>query len=232
MNTYIYTGKKTTVLIPKDTVESKLVDSVTFIVNASRPLKKKKSSGIVCFYKYMDSQLIDFQLDCFYKICKNPQVIYVTGIETNKMVKHRRRAEFSVVENKIYDLTNSAEDLRIGMNASIYNKTFWMDARLVPTVKTFKNLLHYPKRSACLTHINDTYDLGVVCNSSGIITDYLYSAQSKVRGLFYLNMQDTNRLKSKLATAFPKNQFDFDLLKEFNLTAIEDKSSSYFLEDL
>lgn len=231
MNSYIYTGKKTTVITPKDIDGEKLIDSATFIINASRPLKKKKSSGSVSFYKYKGSQLIDFQLDCIYRICKHPQVIFVAGADTNKMVKHKRRAEFCVVENKMHELANNAEDLRIGINASIYGQTFWMDGRLVPTIKTFEQLLQNPKQSACLVREREGYDLGVVCNSHNVITSFLYRAKLKVSGLYYLNNVDTNRLKNKVSISFNYNMFDYDLLKEFNMFVVEDKSSSYFLED-
>jgi hypothetical protein len=231
MSSYIYTGKNTAVVVPKSKSGTKLIDAATFIINVSRPLKRRKSCGNVCFYKYKNSQLIDFQLDCIYKICKYPQIIYVTGIDTNKMVKHRRRPEFSVVENKIYELTNSGEDLRIGINAAIHDQVFWMDGRFVPTVKTYQAVLADPKRSTCLVHNEDSYNLGVVCNSNDVITGFMYSAKTKVRGLYYLNTKDTNRLKTKVSISFHNNLFDFDLLKEFNMITTMDKSSSYYLEE-
>jgi hypothetical protein len=231
MSSYIYTGKKTTVITPQEQKCEKLIDKASFIINASRPLRKKKSSGSVSFYKYKGSQLMDFQIDCIKRICRNPQIIFVTGADTNKMAKHKRRAEFCIVENKIHELANNAEDLRIGINAAMYDQTFWMDGRFVPTIKTFRSILVNPKSSSCLVYKRDNFDLGVVCNSNNIITSFLYKAPLKVRGLYYLNTVDTNRLKNKVSISFNHNMFDYDLLKEFGMTIVVDNSSSYFLEE-
>lgn len=228
---YIYTGKKTA-NIPPILPSNYIFENYTFIINYSKALEKKKSKGCVALYNFDEGQILDFHLDCIYKVCKNPQIILITGIGADKICKHNRRSEYTIVENKFYAHFNNAQDIKLGLNAALYNNIFWIDGRTVPNINTYK-IMNIPKNSLCLTYEGkvDDNNIGIVKNDFNIISKFIYDSRKKVKGIYYFSPQDSCRLKNKMGQEMPKNYLDYELFSDIQIKPIEDTTESIFINE-
>ena len=227
VNTYIYTGKQNN-NTPKPTIATDkdfIIDEATFLINTVRPLKLKKTKGPVCLYKHANLNLINYQIQAIKNICKNPTIIYLVGLGAEKVIKNSNRSEFSVIENKIYEITNSGEDFRLGINATTTNKIVYLHGNLIPTEKSYKLLYRNGKQSSSLYYTNNNNDIGFLFNRYQIVSEWVYGSINKSVGMFYFNEKDTNHLKNIAANNIRKNQFDYELMKKCKIIGVNYQDS-------
>lgn len=228
MQSYTYSGKKK--LYPKPTektVNNYLFRNMGFILCGAHPAHDTKSNGSKLLYKYNNSQVLEYQLDLINTVCENPEIIVTTGIDHKDFVKHERKSEFVIVENQMYEFSNSAEDLRLGLLALRSPHVILLDSAIIPTIETMKYLLTGREMSSKIftKKLNDDY-IGAVAGEK-YLDKLSFHSPHKLTGMYFINTNDINRiLKKSIGKNYAKNKFAFELLQDSNSTIIYDESKS------
>lgn len=225
MPTYIYKGKPKALSTPQKKPDS-LCENMSFIFLASKPCAlDKKQNPLLCEYK--GSKLIDFHLDLCNLVAENCETVFVTGFESKKIVRHQRRNSFIIVENQLFELTNDAEDLKLGINAIRGHQAFIIDCTTICNLTSIKAMLANPERSSLLYRIiEDSIDEGIELSQTGEFRKFCYSGKNKTIGAVYLAPQDLARMKKKVVSStFCRNKFDFEMLDEINFLPIFDEKT-------
>lgn len=234
MSRYIYKGRSKVIKkIPeKISKENILIDNCAFIIISSTPISNTKKLGCPLINDYFGSEVIDFHLDVIKLVCKNPEVVVVGGFDIKRILKHERRDEYIVVENLLHELTNSAEDLKIGLNATRGSNVCVIDANFIPSVMSYKLLLANPLHSALLYSQRKSLNVGCEIGNSEIVSYYSYKSENKIKGATYLCQTDTARMRKKmLGSTFNKNKFDFEMYDDIKIKAMNDTSQSVRIDE-
>lgn len=102
----------------------------TFILLNAGCGRRTKNYGNKCLMNYQGKRIIDSQMDSIYKVYGNKaDVINVTGYLSDKVIS--RTENIRSVENVIYESTNVAESMRIGLNASLEGNVFFIHGDIV-----------------------------------------------------------------------------------------------------
>lgn len=234
MSRYIYKGRSKLIKkIPeKLNKENILIDSCAFIIIASSPISNTKKLGCPLINEHFGTEVLDFHLDVIKLICKNPEIVIVGGFEIKKLLKHPRREEYIIVENLLYELTNSAEDLKIGLNATRGSNICVIDGNFIPSITSYKLLLSEPMKSSILYSNRKSLAVGCEIGNENYVSYYSYKSENKLKGAMYLSQTDSARMRKKiLGSTFNKNKFDFELLDETRIIALNDTSQSVRIDE-
>lgn len=230
MQSYVYNGKKRIYEAPKQKKVAKpLFENLGFIICGSYPTNGVKSNGSKLLATHNGSTLLDYHLDLINSVCENPEIIVVSGVSTKDLLRHPRKSEYIIVENQMYEFSNTAEDLRIGLLALRSPNLIYIDSGFLPTVKSLKYLLGHKDRTtkAFLKDEKDENYVGVNIGNNGYIANYSFKTQNTLAGMYYINPNDIGRIRKRTINKnFSKNLFTFELLSDLKVKAILDESES------
>lgn len=235
MTKYEYKGRSKIVPeIPKSkTNKTKyIIDQCSFILISSYPMADTKKLGCPLSNNYYGDEVLDLHLDIIQSICKSPNIIVVGGFDIKRILKHKRRNEFQIVENSLFEFTNSSEDLRLGVNATARSNTIVLDATFLPSIDSYKLLLKDKTKSKILYSIRKSNCIGINITTNGIVNFFGYGCDNKTKGAYYLNIDDFDRIRKKCTgSSFIKNKFDYEILEELSIKGILDNSKSFRLDE-
>ena len=235
MAKYQYKGRSkiiTQIPAQKTIKPDTIINSCNFVILAAYPMAGVKKLGCPLVNDYYSEEVINLHLDLIRSVCKSPNIIVVGGFDIKKVLKSSRRNEFQVVENTLHEFTNSSEDLRIGLNASPTGGSVVLDGSFLPSIDTYKLLLSDPTESKICFSFRKTEVIGINTSPENIVNYFGYSCDKKIKGAYYLNTLDFNRVRKKcVGSSFNKTQFDFEVLEELRLLAVEDTSKSIRLDE-
>lgn len=231
MTSYIYNGKSKQYASPlrRKNKKAPLFSNMAFILCGSHPIEGFKVNGSNLLFEYQDSEILEYQLDIIHSVCEDPEIIVISGVSHSDFVKHDRRNEFILIENQLYEFSNSAEDLKIGMHAIRSPHAIFIDNGFIPTLDTFKYLANSKDRvsKVFLKSTPDKNYVGANIGSGGIINNFTFSTNNTITGMFYITTNDIDRLRKKSITKkFLKNKFAFEILSDLKLKAVVDESKS------
>lgn len=230
MQSYVYNGKKRIYEAPKQKKVSKpLFENLGFIICGSYPTNGVKSNGSKLLATHNGSTLLDYHLDLINSVCENPEIIVVSGVSTKDLLRHPRKSEYIIVENQMYEFSNTAEDLRIGLLALRSPNLIYIDSGFLPTIKSLKYLLGHKDRTtkAFLKDEKDENYVGVNIGNNGYIANYSFKTQNTLAGMYYINPNDIGRIRKRTINKnFSKNLFTFELLSDLKVKAVLDESDS------
>jgi len=88
--------------------------------------------------KLRGSYLIDNQIDVIKECFHEPEIISVLGYDTKRIIK-KSENKLRVVENQLYDQTNSSESLRLAVNNCETESFMFLHGDLLFNKQTLKN---------------------------------------------------------------------------------------------
>lgn len=209
-----------------------IVDTCNFVILAAYPMAGIKKLGCALVNDYYNEEVVNLHLDLIKSVCKSPNIIVVGGFDIKKVLKSSRRNEFQVVENTLHEFTNSSEDLRLGLNAAPTGPSVVLDGSFLPSIETYRLLLEDQSNSKICFSVRKTEVIGINTSAENTVNYFGYSCDKKIKGAYYLNTLDFNRIRKKcVGSSFNKTQFDFEVIEELRLLAIEDNSKSLRLDE-
>jgi len=231
MHSYIYSGKQKTYPQPKKNKIKPIFKNIGFILVASHPVGGFKVNGSPLLANFNGSQILEYQLDVINSVCENPEILISTGIDHNDFVKHERKEEYSIIENTLYEFSNSSEDLRLCLNALRSPHVVFIDTAFIPTIDTFKYLLSKKNQYSKIFIKNNKYkDYVGVTLEKGLIKDFSFNVENSLTGMYYINTNDIYRIRKRNTTkVFNKNKFTFELFTDIKTKAILDESTSILI---
>lgn len=230
---YEYKGRaKITEQIFNNTKSNHLIKDYNFIIIANKYFRNLKTQGSPLLIKQFGDSMLSLFIDVINSICENPTIIVVAGCDAVKIMRNKRISECVFIENQLGELTNSGQDLKIGIFASNPKNTILLDSHLLPSYNLIKSLIFDKTTSSLMYYVNDTHDtIGCEINSDGIITNYAFKSNNKLLGATFLIKKDVERLRRKITgSTFSKSKFDFELFDDIKITAIENTSVSYRMD--
>lgn len=235
MAKYQYKGKSKIVSeIPQGTKYKHkfIVDKCSFVLMSAYPISGVKRLGCPLSNDHYDNDVLDLHLDLINSVCKNPSIMVIGGFDVKKIFKYPRRNEFQIVENTLFQFTNSSEDLRIGLNAVERNYTVVLDATFLPSIETYKLLLKDLNISKVVYSERKSDCVGINLTSDNIINFFGYRCPLKIKGAYFISLEDFDRLRKKnMGSTFNKNKFDYEMLEELKMLGVEDNSKSMRLDE-
>lgn len=232
---YIYKGRSRIVSkIPevKNDKPTILIDSCSVVIMASNPMSGIKKLGCPLINDSYDDEVMNLYLDGMKSFIKSPNIIIVGGYNIKKILKHDRRNEYIIVENILFDLTNSAEDLRVAINATSSGPILVFDANFIPSKKSMQLLLEDKNQSSLLYSKRVSNLVGCDVSKGGFINYFGYKCPNKIKGAYYLSSVDADKMRKRICgSTFNKNKFDFEMLTELRIKAKEDTSTSSRLDE-
>jgi len=237
MTKYEYKGRsKVVAKIPdvsaKTANKKYIINNCSFLLLSSYPMLNIKKFGCPLSNHYYDNDIMDLQLDLIQSVCKNPKIMIVGGFDVKRIFKHTRRNEFQVVENNLFEFTNSCEDLRIGLNSLGRSPTVVVDSTFIPSVETYKLLLVEPTVSKIIYSRRESDCIGVNITAEGLVNYFAYKCLDKAKGAYFLSQGDCDRVRKKcVGSSFNKSKFDYEILDELKIVAVEDNSVSLRLDE-
>jgi hypothetical protein len=102
-----------------------------------------------------------------------PLLLVVGGFDIKRIFKHPRRNEFQIIENTLFEFTNSSEDLRLGLNGIPRAPTVIVDAAFLPSVETYRLLVTDPNDSKIIYSERESDCKNHVCLTTKNLTCFL-----------------------------------------------------------
>lgn len=235
MAKYEYKGRSKIISrVPEQnyTKSKTIIDKCSFLIISSYPMANTKKLGCPLVNDHYGDDIMNLHLDLINLACEDPYIAIVGGYDIKRIFKHPRRNEFQIIENKLHEFTNSSEDLRIGLNAIPRGPVIVIDASFIPSLETFKLLLNDINESKVVYSIRKSNCVGINITGEGLINFFGYSYQNKTKGAYFVSLNDFDRIRKKcIGSTFNKNKFDFEILEELKMRAVEDKSKSLRLDE-
>ena len=235
MARYEYKGRSKIIeRIPEKKINKQkfIINQCNFILIASSPMANVKSLGCALSNSFYDNEVMDIHLDLIKSICKNPFILVVGGFDSKKVLRHDRKNEFQLIENSIFEFTNSSEDLRIGLNAVPRGYTIVIDSAFIPSVETYKLLTEDINESRIAYSVRKSEYVGINTTSSDIVNYFGYSCEKRLKGAYSLSQLDSDKLRKRFTgSSFNKSKFDYEFLLELKLRGVEDNSKSLRIDE-
>jgi hypothetical protein len=191
---------------------------VTIILLCDSPGYRMKSYGPASLISLNEKKLIDLQIEAIQKIFTLYEIIVCVGFDGDKICKYIRQKyrniNIRIVENQIFNNSNSSESARIALNNTNNDKILICDGSLHFCADMLKQI--NLSQSSALTEYNksDHLEIGANINESGDIEHFSYGASVAWSEICYLHNNDYIESLRKILATFDKGRFIFEALNE------------------
>ena len=146
--------------------------------------------------KVDNKMLLEHQIDQIRSCFSNPDIISVVGVESQRMIK-RFSEKVRIVENQLYETTNSSESMRLAFNNTCKNKFLFMHGDLWFNLDTIKNLKY--DKSFIIVDTKKQFDskeVGVTIDKNNKATFFSYGLDTKWCQIAFLTGKEFKIAKS------------------------------------
>jgi hypothetical protein len=162
--------------------------------------------------KIRDKTLIEHQLAVINSHFEDPEIICVVGYDSQRVIKKVKNAA-RIVENQIYDTTNTSESLRLAINNTHKNGVLFLHGDLLFNSETLN--LDYSKSFILIDNKNqiEKKEVGVTINNQ-IASIFSYGLECKWCQIAYITGKEL-RIARQLFSKFEaqhKKLLSFEIL--------------------
>lgn len=200
---------------------TKKKDLVTIILLSDKFGHRMKSYGPLSLIPILNKKLIDIQIQAIKEVFNSFELIVCCSTDSEKIYKHIKTAysdiRFRLVENQVYDSSNSCESLRLCLNNTDNNKIVICDGGLILS-KTLLSCIE-PKHSCVICeNKNETLEVGLNCCKNNYVEHFSFGATKCWSEVIFLNNQDIIAGFRKILTNYEsKNRLLFEAINELLL---------------
>lgn len=211
-NKFITSARKA----PKKTSQNK--DLYTFVIVSDTPGYRMKSYGPTSLITLNNKKLLDEQIESIEECFDNYEIILCCGNEVEKVHKYVKAKypskNIRIVENQIFNNSNSCESVRIAMNNTINDKIYVIDGRLLICKNLFRDRLNesyvYIEETPC-----DNLEVGINTNEDGFVEHFSYGASRIWSEIVYIGEKNTlENFRKIINNVDYKNKFLFEALND------------------
>lgn len=175
---------------------------------------RMKSYGAKALLKFSDgSRVIDRIIESVELTYNCPEVIVTTGFESDKIASYLPK-NIHIVENQLYESTNTVEELRLGLNVATNDNVLLIHGDLIFDTELLKSI---PKGQSCIVcDENNTLpddDIGVT-SYSNIATILAYDLPVKWGYISQFDEKDVELLKKVISDRSKSKCFVFEVINE------------------
>jgi NDP-sugar pyrophosphorylase family protein len=178
-----------------------------------------KSYGPPSLINIANHRLIDIQIDAISKTFKYYEIILCVGFDAEKISKYVRNKynniNIRIVENQLYNSSNSCESARLALNNTINDQVLICDGNLLINSETLS--LVNAEYSTVILESNPCANLevGVNVDEKNEAQHFSFGASNIWSEILYLNNQDIiESLRRIMCGADYKSRFIFEALNE------------------
>ena len=207
------TRKKKTV--PKN---KKINDLITVVLLCDNPGYRMKSYGPISLIDIYSKKLIDLQIHAIKERFENFEIVICLGFDCEKVckyIKSKYRDRIRIVENQLYNNTNSCESLRLCLNNINNDKILICDGNLLFTKNTLSHI-DINKPNTLIEHTsNNTLEIGVNINQRNIAQFFSFGAKHTwCEMLFLTGSNIIESFRKILTNPNNKTRFVFEAINE------------------
>lgn len=193
-------------------------DLQTFIIIADTPGYRMKSHGASSLVTIQNKKLIDIQIESIASNFDNIEIIISCGFDVDKVYKYIRNNHSSinirVIENQIFNNSNSCESVRIALNNTNNTRVYIIDGHLLLNSKVFSvknDKSHiYIEENPC-----KNLEVGVNINENSAVEHFSYGGYHKWSEIVYLSNKDyVDSFRKIISSIDYKQKFLFEGLNE------------------
>lgn len=231
----------TTAKMPKIDI-TKSNDFVSIILLCDSPGYRMKSYGPTSLISIKGKKLIDWQIEIINKTFSNNEIIICAGFEIDRIIKYiktkHKKTNIRVVENQLYNNSNSCEALRIAINNTFNDKILICDGSLLFSPKCLSLI---DTNCACVlieSKPSHTLDIGVNIDNENYTQHFSYGANHIWSEILFMNNESIiDDFRKILQSVDYKNKFIFEAINEilnskYNIKAIANNSSIEKINDI
>ena len=193
-------------------IKNRNLPPIQIVILAAGIGSRTRSYEPRCLLKYNKKTIIDTQIEVFTSLFNKIEISVVGGFDINKIIKKVGK-QARVIENQIYETTNNAESLRIGINNSLLDNIIFIHGDLVISPEIFNNV--NMNESFILIDSNNKFDekeVGVTVVDN-IATVFSYNLPTKWCQIAYLAENELSILKK----LFQRQDFSAKTLLTFEI---------------
>lgn len=198
---------------------NKKTELVTVMLLCDSPGYRMKSYGPLSLVEINKTKLIDLQIQTIRSVFKNVEIIICLGFDAEKVCKHIRSkylaTNIRIVENQLFNSSNSCESLRICLNNTLNKRVLICDGNLVINPKYLQ--LIDTTRSCALFEKDpsENFEIGFNKNEMDIIQHFSYGAKHIWSEICFLHGKDIiEALRKILVNYDSKTRFMFEAINE------------------
>lgn len=196
--------------------EYKCSEFVSFIIICDSPGYRMKSYGASPLLDIGNLKLLDIQIKAIKNCFTNFEIILCVGFDSSSIIKYVRNnlknINIRIVENQLYEQTNSCESLRLSLNNICNNKVFVLDGSLVLNENIFHNFSTKDNVLFSQTKQND-FEIGFNINENNVIEHVSFGASNIWSEILYTN-NATDGMKKLLFNGSYKKKLIFELIND------------------
>jgi hypothetical protein len=217
---FVTSAKSISVAPPKEKKIDKTESLITFILMCDMPGYRMKSYGSISLINIKDKKLIDLQIEAIQKKFNKYEIVICTGFDScnvSKYIKQKyKNQNIRIVENQLFNETNSCESLRLSLNNIVNTKIFIIDGNLLFNSNIFRSV--DLNRDFLFIENNPSINLevGVNINETNIIEHFSYGTPKIWSEIIYFGKNETiETLRKLLYNEEYKNKLIFELFNDF-----------------
>lgn len=224
------------VISPKSNLQHKdTTEFVTVVLLCDSPGYRMKSYGPLPLVSISNHKLIDLQIKAIEQTFLNYEIILCVGFDAEKVCRYIRskysHLPIRIVENQLFNSSNSCESVRIALNNTLNSKVLICDGNLL---FTYKNLLliNYSETCALIEkNPSDNLEIGINLDENNEAQYFSFGAFRTWSEILYLhNIDIVESFRKIVASNDNKNKFIFEALNEiiktkYKIKCIENQHS-------
>lgn len=188
--------------------KSNNLEECSFVFYGSGFQNRMKKYGHVSNMLYEDNKkIIQYQVDTIRKNHPKAEIVYCVGFEAEDVMKS---SNVHFVENLMYEITNSAEDLRIALNAITKDR-----AILIQTNMLFDNSIDIKDNTILYANNKNMDEEGLgVSIYNGKALKISYGLENNWANITHVNKDCIDFLRSRLSTRSYNKKYAFEVINE------------------
>lgn len=221
--------------IPKD-------DLISVIILSDCPGYRMKSYGSMPLVNIDTKHLIDLQIEAIKKAYKFYEIILCVGFDADKIAKYvcnkYNKINIRIVENQLFNSSNSCEAIRLALNNTMNNKLLIIDGSLLFSHKTLKSLKLDSNATLTQKIPSENLQIGINVNDNDIAQHFSFGAYKTWSEILFLNdVESIHHLKKFLSHPDSKKKFIFEAINDLirndvYIRCIENKYSVHKLDNV
>lgn len=203
----------------KSIKNNKQSELISVVLVCDSPGYRMKSYGPLSLVSIKNLKLIDHQIQAIINTFENYEIVLCLGFDSEKVCRYIRSKYKSknirIVENQLYNSSNSCESLRISLNNILNNKIIVCDGNLLLNKKSL-NIIN-TNISCALFEKKPTENLEVGFNKDDFnnIQYFSYGAKYIWSEICFLNGEAIIEDLRKILTSYDsKTRFIFEAINE------------------
>ena len=195
----------------------------TYILLSAGAGRSMQTRGAKALLEYNGLTVLDHQVKTIQKFDKKADILVVTGVGHEKIVKHisKREYDIRVLFNYNYKLTSQTESLRLAINAIRHDAFYIIHGDMIFNEAS----LCCSNRSSLVLSSNDDKKSVGVAYSDGMVIHLSYGLPEKWGQVAYICKKDF-QIAKRTINSFRNNKMTFEyinmLLKEITMSIVYD----------